>query len=125
MKIEKFEDLEIWREAINIVEEVYNLTREKKFNQDFSLRDQLRKSAISIVSNISEGFERNLNSEFKRFLLIAKGSAGELRAQLYIAFRLGYISQEFYSKLKNRLLILSSKISKLINYLKKKIKQKN
>ncbi|MEK7089656.1 MAG: four helix bundle protein [Patescibacteria group bacterium] len=83
MKIERFEELPIWKDARIISSEVYKKTRSFK---DFSLRDQMRRAAVSIVSNIAEGFERWSNKEFIQFLYIAKGSVGELRAQLYVAY---------------------------------------
>lgn len=122
MKVEKFEDLDVWRISIEIVKEIYQLTQNNKFNHDFSLREQIRKSAISISSNIAEGFERNTNLELKRFLLIAKGSTGELRTQLYIAKEIGYISNENYQLINNKLIKLSSMIGSFINYLRKKTK---
>lgn len=122
MKVEKFEDLDVWRISIEIVKEIYQLTQNNKFNHDFSLREQIRKSAISISSNIAEGFERNTNLELKRFLLIAKGSTGEPRTQLYIAKEIGYISNENYQLINNKLIKLSSMIGSFINYLRKKTK---
>jgi four helix bundle protein len=121
MKVEKYEQLEIWKKGIEVVQFIYILTNKGKFSTDFSLRDQMRRSAISIPSNISEGFERNSNKEFKRFLLIAKGSAGELRTQLYIAFRLDYLSHVEFKTLNEKVVILSKQISAFINYLKVKV----
>jgi four helix bundle protein len=118
IKIKTFKELEIWKESIRIVEEVYELTLGKPYVNDFALRDQARKSAISIPSNIAEGFERNSNAEFKRFLLIAKGSLGELRTQLYLAELLKYISKEQEIIIDEKLLNLSNKIGSLIKYLR-------
>lgn len=119
MKLNSFEELEIWKEGVALVKEIYLLTNVPKFEKDFALRDQIRKSAISIPSNISEGFERNSTAEFKRFLIIAKGSSGELRTQLLLSFELGYIQAEQYEALDKRGRVLSARISSLINYLKK------
>lgn len=91
MKITKFEDLQIWQDAIEITKTVYLVTAQEKFNSDYPLRDQLRRAVISISSNIVEGFEKNNNNEFIRFLKIAKGSTGEARSQIYIAHMVGYI----------------------------------
>lgn len=118
-KLNSFEELEIWKEGVALVKEIYLLTNVPKFEKDFALRDQIRKSAISIPSNKSEGFERNSNAEFKRFLIIAKGSSGELRTQLLLGFELGYLQAEKYEALHKRCSVLSARISSLITYLKK------
>jgi four helix bundle protein len=76
----KFEELEIWKGASGLAVEIYQITLYQNFNRDFSLRDQIRRSAISISSNIAEGFEYGNNKDFIRFLRYAKGSAGELRS---------------------------------------------
>ena len=87
-KIEKFEDLNVWREGMELTVEIYKLLKDC---QDFSLRDQMQRSAVSIPSNIAEGYERNSNKDFIRFLYIAKLSSGELRTQLYISQKIGLI----------------------------------
>lgn len=117
MKVTRFEDLDIWQISMRLVDEVYKLTTNSPFSKDFALKEQIRKSVISIPSNISEGFERSNNIEFKRFLIIAKGSAGELRTQLTIALRLKYIMPNLYDDILKQLIILSSKITNLIMYL--------
>ncbi len=122
MKVTKFEDLEIWKESMKLVNEVYKLTDNPNFSKDFVLKEQIKKSAISIPSNISEGFERSSNIEFKRFLIIAKGSAGELRTQLTIALNQRYISKDQYQKIYQKVLTISGKIGNLITYLRGKIK---
>jgi four helix bundle protein len=83
MRITRFEDLKIWQIALKITKEIYEITNKKEFSKDFSLRDQIRRAIISDSSNIVEGFEKNNNNEFIRFLKIAKGSIGEVRNQLY------------------------------------------
>ncbi|GAB4219416.1 MAG: four helix bundle protein [Candidatus Microgenomates bacterium] len=118
MKINKFEDLEIWQLAIKITKFIYDITSENQFSKDFELKNQIRKASISISSCIVEGFEKNNNNEFKRFLEIAKGSCGEVRNQLFIALTVGYINKEKF-EIGNKLLIEeSSKLGSLINYLK-------
>jgi len=74
MKITKYEDLKIWKDSISLVKEIYKLTSCGKFSRDYGLRDQIQKAAVSISSNIVEGFEKSNNNEFIRFLKIAKGS---------------------------------------------------
>jgi four helix bundle protein len=84
-RIEKIEDLIIWQKARELSKKVYEITTEGKFAKDFGLRDQIRRSSVSVMSNIAEGFERQGDGEFKRFLSIVKGSLGEVRSQLYVA----------------------------------------
>ena len=92
-KVEHFEDLEVWRLARKLTGKIYSLSRAGTFAKDFGFRDQICRAAVSIVSNIAEGFERRANTQFVQFLAIANGSTGEVRAQLYIALDLGYITQ--------------------------------
>jgi len=93
-----FEDLEVWQTGFALGRRVYTLTRKPRFSKDVPLRDQVRRAAISIVSNIAEGFESQTDRVFSRFLGIAKGSAGELRAQLYIAFDQGYVTKKEFQE---------------------------
>jgi four helix bundle protein len=119
MKIKKFEDLSIWRLALKITKIIYDLTSKPKFSRDFSLRDQIRRAVISISSNIVEGFEKNNNNEFIRFLKIAKGSVGEARNQLLIALTIGYISQTEFDKTNDDLEELAKQTGGFISYLEK------
>ncbi|MBI4160110.1 four helix bundle protein [Candidatus Wolfebacteria bacterium] len=123
MKITRFEDLTIWKDSLVITRKVYDLTSKPKFNRDFALRDQVRRAIISISSNIVEGFEKNNNNEFIRFLGIAKGSAGEARNQLYIALTIEYISGEEFDKIGGDLEKLSAQIGAFISYLEKSRKE--
>ena len=95
-KIEGFEDLNVWKKSIRLSIQIY---KEFKNCKDYGLRDQIQRAAVSIPSNIAEGYERNTNKEYIQFLHISKGSCGELRTQLYIAAEIGIItkdkSQEF------------------------------
>ncbi len=86
-----FEELEVFQEAREITKSVYQITRTKPFANDYGLVNQIRRAAVSIPSNIAEGYERGSKTEFIQFLFIAKGSCGEVRTQLYIAGDLGYI----------------------------------
>ena len=119
---EKFEDLEVWQSARNLVPMIYALCREEGFARDFGLRDQIQRAAVSIMSNIAEGFEHSTNKELIRFLFIAKASAGEVRSQLYVALDLGYIQKEAFEKLNADLLSISRQISGFIKYLRQAIK---
>ena len=82
----RFEDIEAWRQARVLCGEIYRVSGKGPFAKDFGLRDQIQRASVSIMSNIAEGFERSGTGEFIQFLTIAKGSAGEMRSQLYIAF---------------------------------------
>lgn len=91
--IQRFEDIDAWQKARMLTQFVYKLSYSEKFMKDFALCNQIRKSCISVMSNIAEGFERSGTREFIQFLSIAKRSVGELQCQLYIALDLGYINQ--------------------------------
>jgi four helix bundle protein len=114
-----FEDLEIWKEARRLTKEIYHLTSGPKFSKDFNLRGQVQSAAVSIMSNIAEGFERSGNQEFGQFLYVAKGSCGEVRSQLYVAVDQEYVSAKESEELMNSFKRLSSMIGSLINYLKR------
>ena len=91
-KIERFEDIDAWKKARELTKIIYEVTAQGKLATDFSLRDQLRRAAVSIMANIAEGFEREGNKEFRQFLATAKGSAGEVKALLYVALDAGLTS---------------------------------
>ena len=93
----RFEDLLIWQKARDLTRLVYDLTKVDAFSRDFGLRDQIRKAAISVMSNIAEGFERDSDAQFAHFLTIAKGSCGEVRSQLYVALDQGYVGQRSWT----------------------------
>ena len=117
-KVEKIEDIVVWQLAIELTNAIYTITSNTIFNKDFALRDQIRKSAISVPSNIAEGFERNSTNQFIYFLVIAKGSAGELRTQLLIAKNQNYITETEFEKINNEVLDVSKKLGSFITYLK-------
>jgi four helix bundle protein len=119
MQIKDFENLEIWKEARRLTWEVYDLSKTEKFVKDFGLRDQMRRAAISIMSNIAEGFERGGNQEFVQFLYVAKSSCGEVRSQLYVALDQEYIGQKAADNLFIILKRLSVMIKHLIDHLKR------
>jgi four helix bundle protein len=117
-KINSFEEIKAWQKARELNAEIYKLTnKNSSFSKDFGLRDQIRRCSISISSNIAEGFERETSKEFRRFLYIAKASAGEFRSQLYLASDLEYISSEEFEKLNLKVNDISKMISGLIKYL--------
>lgn len=86
-----FEKLKVWQRARRLAADIYRLTGTGLLSQDFGLRDQMRRAAVSVMANIAEGFERDSYVEFRRYLSIAKGSCGELRSHLIIAFDVGYV----------------------------------
>ena len=91
-RIERFEDIDAWKKAKELSKAIYEITSKGDFSRDFGLRDQIRRAAVSVVSNIAEGFERGGNKEFRQFLSSAKGSAGEVKAQLHVAFDVKYLN---------------------------------
>lgn len=119
--VERFEDLIVWKDARNIVGIVYSSFSNLK---DFGFRDQIQRASVSIMNNISEGFERGSNAEFIRFLFIAKASAGEVRSMVYLALDLKYIDDELAKSLINSLNKLSGSIANFIKYLKTNSKPK-
>jgi four helix bundle protein len=115
--VRKFEDLDVWKKSRSLVELVYLITRKQEFSKDWLLINHLRKTAISIISNISEGFERDGNKEFINFLSIAKGSCGELRCQIIIAYDLKYIEENQFKEISNLAEEISKSLKGLIMYL--------
>lgn len=118
--IKRFEDLEIWQEARRLSKIIHKISIETDLKTDFKFREQIKSSSGSVMDNIAEGFERDGTIEFRQFLSIAKGSAGETRSQLYRVFDYGYINQELLDELKNDYEKLSGKIKNFISYLNKK-----
>jgi four helix bundle protein len=118
--ITKFEDLEIWQEARKLSKEIIFLSKNTELKKDFKFNAQIKDSSGSVMDNIAEGFERNGNLEFRQFLSIAKGSAGETRSQLYRAYDNNYIDEEKLKYLITEYEKLSVKIHNFITYLNKK-----
>lgn len=114
MSYQSFEELKVWKKASQLAIELY---LELKYCRDYSFKDQMNRAAISIISNIAEGAERGSNKDFIRFLHIAKGSAGELRTQLYIAEKVGLILAERKNKFCNELTDISKMLHGLIKSL--------
>ncbi len=113
----RFEEIEAWQLARQLTREVYAMTNLGTFAKDFGLRDQIRRAAVSVMSNIAEGFERRGNREFARFLSIAKGSAGEVNSQLYVALDQNYIEPIVFERLSKLTIELGKKIGALSKYL--------
>jgi len=119
--IERFEDIEAWQEARKLTRMVYAATRKGGFARDYRFCSQIQAAAVSVMSNIAEGFESQSNRTFIRYLFIAKGSAGEVRSQLYVALDQGYISPEEFEALYNRATLTSKKIAGFIRYLQSRL----
>lgn len=118
MKINSFEDLQVWKDSRIWVKSIYQLTADGKFNKDFGLREQIQRASVSIMNNIAEGFERNNNKDYIKFLGYSKGSAGEVRSMLYVATDLGYVSDESFNSLHQLSVNIITQISNFIKYLK-------
>ena len=113
-----FDEIVAWQKARVLTKEIYLVTSLLKFDKDYSLKDQIRRSSVSVMANIAEGYDRRGDKEFIRFLNIAKGSLSEVKSHLYVAFDIDYIKEE---KL-NTLFILIDEIGKLISGLIKYLK---
>lgn len=118
MNITRFEDLDCWKKARELVREIYIATSRADFSLDFGLKDQIRRSSVSVVSNIAEGFEVFSDVEFIRFLSYSSRSASEVQSQLYVALDVGYLSHKEFDKLYD-MAELSRRLCKgLIKYLR-------
>ncbi len=116
-KIEKFEDLEVWQDGIELSVDMFNNFKGCK---DYSLKDQICRATVSIPSNIAEGYERQYNKEYVQYLFVAKGSPGEVRTQLLIAFKLGILKEVDYLTLLNSSKKISAQLYNLIKTRKEK-----
>ncbi len=117
-KVRYFEDLVVYQKARALANDIYALTRRVAFAKDPDLVSQIRRAAVSVMSNVAEGFERGSNTEFVQFLYIAKGSCGEVRAQLSIALDQGYMPEAEHRRLSDHCRLVSGMLSGLIDYLK-------
>jgi len=117
--IRRFDDIEAWQCARELTRAVYSCSKRGAFARDFGLRDQVRRAAVSIMSNIAEGFERSGTGEFIQFLAIAKGSAGEVQAQLYVALDEGYITDHEFAQLNSLAESTKKLIAGFMTYLRR------
>ena len=113
----RFEDLEVWQKAKELTNLIYRFSSSGSFSRDFGLRDQMRRASVSIMSNIAEGFESQTQALFIQYLWRAKGSAGELRAQLYIAFEQDYLAEAEFISAFSLAEICSKQLARFIQYL--------
>jgi four helix bundle protein len=116
-EIKNFYDLIVWQKSFTLAEHIYRETRTGPFSTDYGLRDQIRRAAVSIMSNIAEGHGRYSKKEYSQFISIANGSTNEVRAQLMLCAKLGYIKQETADELISR----SFEISKMLKVLRRKL----
>ncbi len=116
-RLERFEDIDAWKEARELTKSVYQITSTGEFARDFGLRDQIRRAAVSVMSNIAEGFEPGGDKEFLQFLSLAKGSCGEVRAQLYVALDQTYINDAQFQELVEKTVRINRLIAGLMKYL--------
>jgi len=117
--IERFEDIQAWQKAREVASSIYKLCKQGELAKDFGLKDQIRRSAVSVQSNIAEGFGREGNKEFIYFLRIAKGSSCEFRSQLYNLLDADYIEEPIFKDLYSRSEETQRLIGGFINYLNK------
>jgi four helix bundle protein len=115
---QSFEDIEAWQKARELTRRVYEVSDVGVFARDFGLRDQMRRASVSVLSNIAEGFERNGTGEFIQFLSAAKGSAGEVRAHIYVALDRHNVDAQTFQDLNQLASQVSRMISGLMAYLK-------
>ncbi|MGH8273042.1 MAG: four helix bundle protein [Gammaproteobacteria bacterium] len=121
MTVDRFEKLVAWQKARVLNREIYRVTGKQHFARDFALRDQIRRSSVSVMANIAEGFDRSGRREFHQFLVIAKGSCAEVRSHLYAAKDAGYLNDTEFSNLYG----LADETSRLINALRAKVAPRN
>jgi S23 ribosomal protein. len=117
-RIERFEEIQAWQKARELNKELYEITKNASLTKKFSLRDQIRKAAVSIMANIAEGFGRTSKKEFTNFLNMAHGSAAEVQSHLYIALDQGYIDKSIFANLYGKTEEVSKMIQSFMNYLR-------
>lgn len=115
----KFEEIEAWRKARELTKRIYKISRATSFARDFGLKDQIRRASVSTMSNIAEGYDRSGTGEFIQFLATAKGSAAEVKCQLYVALDQSYIDQATFVELTSLAAETGNMIGGLINYLRR------
>ena len=115
--ITRFEEIQAWQTARELTSLVYALTNQTGFNRDFGLRDQIRRAVVSVMSNIAEGFESRTDTQFINYLGMARASAGEVRAQLYIALDQEYLTEEKFKEIYALAEKCARQIAKFISYL--------
>jgi four helix bundle protein len=120
MGVQRFEDLIAWQKARVLTAEIYRSTGQGSFARDFGLRDQIQRAAVSVMSNIAEGFDRGSRAEFHQFLVIAKASCAEVRSQLYVAFDIGHVDEPEFDRLRAQ----TEELSRVIGGLRATVQRK-
>ena len=115
----KFEDIEAWKKGRELTKQIYRVSRTGAFARDFALRDQIRRASVSIMSNIAEGYDRSGTGEFIQFLATAKGSAAEVKCQLYVALDQSYVDDSTFGDLSALATEIGNMIAGLMNYLRR------
>jgi four helix bundle protein len=100
-KVERFEDLIAWQRAKDLARLAYEVTQQEAFARDYGLSRQMQRAAVSVMSNIAEGYERGSRADFHRFLTMAKASCAEVRSQTYLAYELGYLDSSTFDHVLN------------------------
>lgn len=118
LKAKTFEDLLVWQKAMSLVEDIYRECRRGSLANDWGLRDQLQRTAVSIPANIAEGYERGTRKEYLQFLVIAKGSAGELRCLIQVGQRVQHLNESKSEKFMHQATEISRMLKGLIQSLK-------
>ncbi|NUN70776.1 MAG: four helix bundle protein [Bacteroidetes bacterium] len=122
MAIERFEEMKVWQDSRSLTRSIYEATQPKPFSSDYGLKDQIQRAAVSAMSNIAEGYERDGNREFVKFLGYSKSSIGEVRSLLYVALDNGYIGQKEFDALSAQCVNIAQQLSNFIKYLRKTAK---
>jgi len=120
MGVQRFEDLIAWQKARQLTADIYRMTGNGPFARDFGLRDQIQRAAVSVMSNVAEGFDRGSRAEFHQFLVIAKASCAEVRSQLYVALDIGHITEADFTRLHDQ----TEELSKIIGGLRAAVQRK-
>lgn len=119
-RIERFEELIAWQKARVLTSEIYKATADGDFGRDFGLKNQIQRAAVSVMSNLAEGFERARPAEFHQFLSISKASCAELRSQLYVAFDVGYLDKNQFEDL----MALAQEVARIVGGLRGAVERK-
>jgi four helix bundle protein len=117
----KFQDLKVWQRSKDLAVYIYKLTGGSAFSKDYGLRDQIRRAAVSIPSNIAEGDELDTDRQAIKFFYTAKGSSAEVLTQAVIAYEIGYITKEFFDRIQKECQAISGMLTKLIQARQKKV----
>jgi four helix bundle protein len=119
MVIKRFEEMKVWQDSRMITKHIYQISSMGKFAKDYGLRDQIQRASVSVMSNIAEGYERDSNREFIKFLGYSKGSIGEVRSLLYVALDNEYLTEAKFEELRDESIAISQQLSNFEKYLRK------